>query len=76
MTPRRIKEWAGLAGVAGAIMFWLFTIYGLPARVEKLESAVKEHERKLTESGVKIDIILDDVKTIKTHILTIHGGRQ
>ena len=75
MTPKRIKEWIGLAAAAGAVMFWFFTMYGLPPRVEKLEATVKEHERKLTESGVKIDIILDDVKTIKTHILTIHGGK-
>ena len=75
MTPRRIKEWLGLAMVVGGVLFWFFTIYGLPPRVEKLEATVKEHERRLTESGVKIDIILDDVKTIKTHILTIHGGK-
>ncbi len=75
MTPERIKAWLGLAGLVGAVMFWFFTMYGLPPRVEKLEATVKEHERKLTESGVKIDIILDDVKTIKTHILTIHGGK-
>lgn len=75
MTPERIKAWLGLAGLVVAVLFWMFTMYGLPPRVEKLEATVKEHERKLTESGVKIDIILDDVKTIKTHILTIHGGK-
>ena len=75
MTPEKLKNYVYLAGVAGAVLFWCFTMYGLPPRVEKLEAAVKEHERKLTESGVKIDIILDDVKTIKTHILTIHRGK-
>ena len=75
MNTEKIHHWIYLIGVAGAVLFWFFTMYGLPPRVEQLEATVKEHERKLTESGVKIDIILDDVKTIKTHILTIHGGK-
>ena len=75
MDPAKAKEWLVLAGIVGGVIMWFATMYGLPPRVEKLEATVKEHERKLTESGVKIDIILDDVKTIKTHILTIHGGK-
>ena len=59
-----------LAGVISAAAFWCFTIYGLPPRVDKLERTVAEHERKMTETGVKVDIILDDVKTIKGFILT------
>lgn len=55
-------------------MLWCVTMYGLPPRVDKLEQKVARHEHILTESGVKIDIVLDDVKTIKGFILQRHGG--
>ena len=70
MNPDKVKGWVWLAGVIGAAAFWCFTFYGLPPRVDKLERTVAEHERKMTETGVKVDIILDDVKTIKGFILT------
>lgn len=70
MNPDKVKGWVWLAGVIGAAAFWCFTIYGLPPRVDKLERTVAEHEHKMTETGVKVDIILDDVKTIKGFILT------
>ena len=70
MNPDKVKGWMWLAGVIGAAAFWCFTIYGLPPRVDKVERTVAEHERKMTETGVKVDIILDDVKTIKGFILT------
>lgn len=70
MNLDKVKGWMWLAGVIGAAAFWCFTIYGLPPRVDKLERTVAEHERKMTETGVKVDIILDDVKTIKGFILT------
>lgn len=72
--PSALKEWLVLAGLAGGVVLWCVTMYGLPPRVDKLERTVAEHERRLTESGVKIDIILDDVKTIKGFILQRHGG--
>lgn len=74
MNPDKVKGWVWLAGVIGAAAFWCFTIYGLPPRVDKLERTVAEHEHKMTETGVKVDIILDDVKTIKGFILT-HSAR-
>lgn len=74
MNPDKVKGWVWLAGVIGAAAFWCFTIYGLPPRVDKLERTVAEHERKMTETGVKVDIILDDVKTIKGFILQRHNG--
>lgn len=74
ISPSALKEWLVLAGLAGGAVFWGVTMYGLPPRVDKLERTVAEHERRLTESGVKIDIILDDVKTIKGFILQRHGG--
>ena len=74
VSPAAIKEWLVLAGLVGGVVLWCATMYGLPPRVDKLEQTVAEHERRLTESGVKIDIILDDVKTIKGFILQRHGG--
>lgn len=74
MNPTRVKEWLVLAGIVGGIVLWCVTMYGLPPRVDKLERTVAEHERRLAESVVKIDIILDDVKTIKGFILQRHGG--
>ena len=74
MNTDKVKGWVWLAGVIGAAAFWCFTIYGLPPRVDKLERTVAEHERKMTETGVKVDIILDDVKTIKGFILQRHNG--
>ena len=74
MNPDKVKGWVWLAGVIGAAAFWCFTIYVLPPRVDKLERTVAEHERKMTETGVKVDIILDDVKTIKGFILQRHNG--
>ena len=69
MNTEKIHHWIYLIGVAGAVLFWCFTMYGLPPRVDRLEERVREHDKKLAESTVKIDIILDDVKTIKNHIL-------
>ena len=65
-----LKGWFWVMGLLGTAAFWGVTIYGLPPRVDKLERTVAEHERKMTETGVKVDIILDDVKTIKGFILS------
>lgn len=74
ISPSAVKEWLVLFGILGGVIVWAVTMHGLPPRVDKLEKTVAEHERRLTESGVKIDIILDDVKTIKGFILQRHGG--
>ena len=74
MSAENLKNWLWLAGAVGAAAFWCVTMYGLPPRVDKLEQKVTRHEHILTESGVKIDIMLDDIKTIKGFILQRHGG--
>ena len=74
ISPGAVKEWLVLLGILGGVIVWAVTMHGLPPRVDKLEKTVAEHEHRLTESGVKIDIILDDVKTIKGFILLRHGG--
>lgn len=50
-------------------LFWLFTINGLPHRVEVLESSVKILEKKMEKNDVKTDMILDAVKMIQVHLL-------
>lgn len=50
-------------------LFWLFTINGLPHRVEVLESSVKILEKKMEKNDVKTDMILDTVKIIQIHLL-------
>ena len=74
MNPSKAKEWLVLSGIIGGVIMWFATMYGLPPRVDKLERTIAEHERKMTETGVKVDIILDDVKTIKGFILQRHNG--
>lgn len=69
--PKIVKEWLLLLSLIGGVLMWFATMYGLPPRVSKLEEQVSNHERSLTENRVKIDIILGDVKDIKTDIKSI-----
>ncbi|MGN0024947.1 MAG: hypothetical protein ACI351_05890 [Candidatus Avelusimicrobium sp.] len=75
MDPAKAKEWLVLAGIVGGVIMWFATMYGLPPRVDRLEEKVASHERILTEYGVKIDIVLDDVKTIKSLLLNRQGDK-
>lgn len=70
----RIQAWVYVLAAIGAIAFWVVTMNGIPPRVTKLEVQVSEHEKRLNQNEVKLDIILDDVKTIKGFILHRHGG--
>ncbi len=70
----KVQSWIYILGLAVCVLFWLVTMYGLPPRVDKLEIKVAEHEMRLNQNEVKLDIILDDVKTIKGFILHRHGG--
>lgn len=69
LTGEEIRAWITVLGVIGAIIMWMVSIYGLPPRVDKLETRVDMHEKQLATQGVKVDIILDDVKSIKTILL-------
>ena len=74
VSPSTIKEWLVLAGIVGGVIMWFATMYGLPPRVEKLETTVSDMQKQIDRNDVKINIILDDVKTIKSFLLTRHGG--
>ena len=50
-------------------LFWIFTINGLPHRVDRLEATVKILEQKMERNDVKTDMILDTVKIIQAHLL-------
>lgn len=69
MNPGKVKEWLVLAGLAGGAVMWFVTMYGLPPRVDNLEKKVSEHEGRLARSDVKLDMIADDVKSIKVMLL-------
>ncbi len=73
-SPSVVREWVVLLGMLGGAVLWFVTMYGLPPRVDQLEKTVAKHETMLTENGVKVDVILDDVKIIKGFILQRHGG--
>lgn len=70
----KVQSWVYVVAAAGAVVFWAVTMYGLPPRVDKLENKVAEHEMRLNQNEIKLDIILDDVKTIKGFILHRHGN--
>lgn len=56
--------------VTGA--FWVFTMNGIPKRVQKLEDEVEEMKVQLNKNDTKIDIILEDTKFIKQLIIQKH----
>lgn len=61
-------------GAAGAVLFWFFTMNGLPPRVDKLEEQLRVQEARLTRNDVKLDIVLDDVKTIKNILMQLRSN--
>lgn len=67
----RLKDWLYAGGVVLAAGFWFFTLYALPPRVDNLEKKVSEHEGRLARSDVKLDMIADDVKSIKVILLNV-----
>ncbi|MGN1058705.1 MAG: hypothetical protein ACI4Q7_05075 [Candidatus Avelusimicrobium sp.] len=69
MSEKHLRDWLYAFGVAAAGLFWFFTINGLPPRVDSLEKKVSEHEGRLARSDVKLDMIADDVKSIKVMLL-------
>lgn len=60
-------------------LFWIFTINGLPHRVDRLEATVKILEQKMERNDVKTDMILDTVKIIQAHLfhyIPVKGDEQ
>lgn len=55
-------------------LFWIFTMSGIPERVNKLEHEVEEIKNQLSKNDTKTDIILEDTKFIKQIILQMHSS--
>lgn len=59
-----------------AVTFFIYETQGLPPRVSKLETDLSKTNQKISEmqtemskNSTKTDIILEDVKLIKAHLL-------
>ena len=59
-----------------AVAFFIYETQGLPPRVSKLESdmiqtnqKISEMQTEMSKNNTKTDIILEDVKLIKAHLL-------
>lgn len=72
----KVQSWVYVLAAIGAIVFWVVTMHGIPPRVEKLETQVADHERKLAEDRVKLDLILGSVTRMESFILQRHSGGQ
>lgn len=55
-------------------VFWIFTMNGIPARVQKLETDVEGIKVQLNKNDTKTDIILEDTKFIKQLIIQKHNN--
>lgn len=55
-------------------IFWIFTMNGIPARVQKLEVDVEGIKVQLNKNDTKTDIILEDTKFIKQLIIQKHSS--
>lgn len=73
INPASIREWLMLVGILWSVLIWCVSIYGLPDRVSTLEDRMKAQELRAAELNIKIDMVLDDTKTIKSFVLSTHG---
>lgn len=73
VNPASIREWLMLVGILWSVLIWCVSIYGLPDRVSTLEDRMKAQELRAAELNIKIDMVLDDTKTIKSFVLSTHG---
>ena len=70
----KLQGWVYILSVSMAVLFWFFTVYGLPPRVDKLAARVEQHEQQLSRQDVKMDIVIDDVKTIKSILMQFRSN--
>lgn len=69
----KIREWIYISTFAAGVMFWFFTIYGLPERVKELETKMAAIELNFAKMEAKLDGISGDTTIIKNFILGVHG---
>lgn len=81
-----LKFFSIAGGIIGAIAFFIYTMQGLPPRVSKLEqdlpamreqlkSEINDLKSQVDKNNAKTDIILDDVKVIKSLMMSKTEGR-
>ena len=79
-----IKIATTVLAIVGAVTFFIYKMQDLPPRVDKLEKDLPAIRHELTteinaiksemdKNSVKTDIILDDVKLIKSHIVNVRN---
>lgn len=82
--PNKIGDWLKIATIIGSIIFtvtfFIYEMQGIPPRVSKLEqdlpatreqlrSEIDKLKSEIDRNGAKTDIILDDVKIIKSMLI-------
>lgn len=71
---KHIESFITLICVLAMGFFWLFTMNGIPSRVNKLEVDVEGIKSQLVKNDTKTDIILEDTKFIKQLIVQKHSN--
>lgn len=69
----KIREWVYIWTFVAGVMFWFFTMNGVPERVSELEAKMAAVELNLAKIQAKIDGISGDTTIIKNFILGMHG---
>lgn len=69
---KHVESFVTIAAILVTGVFWIFTINGIPARVQKLETDVEGIKVQLNKNDTKTDIILEDTKFIKQLIIQKH----
>lgn len=69
---KHVESFVTIAAILVTGVFWIFTMNGIPARVQKLENDVEGIKVQLNKNDTKTDIILEDTKFIKQLIIQKH----
>lgn len=56
-------------------VFWVYTMNGIPARVQALEESVSGIQQQLSQNTSKIDIMMEDTKFIKQLLMQKYLAR-
>ncbi len=71
---KHIQSIVTIVGLIVTGAFWIFTMDGIPKRVQKLEVEVEEMKVQLNKNDTKTDIILEDTKFINQLIMQKHSN--
>lgn len=71
---KHIESFITISAVIITGIFWIFTMNGIPSRVQRLENDVEGIKVQLNKNDTKTDIILEDTKFIKQLIIQKHSN--